>query len=130
MIPLLGPIAATRNRYAAPSWNEGRAIKPAASTASIVLTAAPHTSANRAWDPAGAVDVRNIQVVSYSEIRGSNEADGSYADELVIGGVTYEVTKAIRQPAFLGQPEHWVIDAVRVQTLLPEPGVEPPEEEP
>ncbi len=124
MIPLLGqdPVdPPVRLRYGAPTIVNYQPVRPAPTSATINATVVPATWSTQQRAPNG-VAVRDlVTIASYDELRTAVEG-GAYADRLVVDGVTYEVQWTMRQPPFLGQPEHWEADGLKVQTIeVPEP---------
>lgn len=124
MIPLLGATNVTRLRYPAPTVVAHQRVRGEATSTTIRATVAPASWQTQQRAPNG-VAVRDlVSIASYDELRAATEG-GAPADRITVDGVTYEVQWTQRQPPFLGQPEHWEADAVRVQALtVAEPVVE------
>lgn len=124
MIPLLGTTTVTRLRYPPPTVVQHQRVRGAPTSTSIRATVAPASQRTMARAPEGIAVGDLVTIASYDEIRAATEG-GAPADRVVAGGVTYEVQAVTHQPPFLGQPEHWEADALRLQAIeVPEPEIE------
>lgn len=111
MIPLLGATLLTIYRFlGAPiDTTSGTTLRPRPTTVTITGTLAPATRAQRKQLPDGVTVENSAMMVSYQEVLSSrDQCEGNrFGDRLVFAGRQYECVEVIRQPPFLGQPEHW-----------------------
>lgn len=117
MIPLLGRTTITLLRYGAPVNVNGRPARPAATTSLIPATVTPVSEDQTTIGPGGKRSPGKIKIVTYSEVRAASDSGDHYADRVVVFDTTYEILFVHRAAAFLGQPTHWVADAMEVQPL-------------
>lgn len=123
MIPLLGSETMTRSRYAAATWVDGLPIRPTPTTLAFYASRVP-LSRRKQQLPDGIRANETVYLISYTELL--TASDGVYADRVTIGSVVYEVIESEERPAFLNQPKHWQVLAVRVQAEIGPQGTPPP----
>lgn len=125
MIPLLAPQTVTLLRYGPPTVYQGRPVRAAPTTSTIAGSVQPVPDSARQWLPSGASTENTIMVYTYQEVV-TSEDGGNYADRIEFDGIEYDVVKVKVFPAFLGQPRHWELYAVRVSGIQPQYGNPPP----
>lgn len=114
---LLGVGTVTRLRYADSTVVAHKFVRGQETSARIQATFAPASSRTMKRAPNGVSVTDMVDYVTYSEVRAAVEG-GHPADRLKDKcGVTYEPLWVIRQPPFLGEPEHWEGAALKLQNL-------------
>lgn len=117
MISLLGAVTVTVARYGVVTRDAtGAAVRPAPTSLSVLATVNTAPARDLRWLPDGLDASAVVKLVTYTELR-TAIAGAALPDRLTIPGWTgtFDVIKTERSPAFLGQPQSWLVWATRVQ---------------
>jgi hypothetical protein len=110
---ILGLESVTLNRRAAGTrGSNGRYVEGALTSSTIRASVQPMTDRDLRTLPEGERHLDQKKVYTESEIRTASQHDGTTADQLVVGGVTYEVRQVEQQRSIL---PHYKGRIVRVQ---------------
>jgi ribosomal protein S2 len=110
---ILGLESVTLRRYAAGTRDSnGRFTPGALTTSTIQASVQPMTDRDLRTLPEGERQLDQKKVYTTTEIRTGSQHDGTTADQLVVGGVTYEVRQVEQQRSVL---PHYKGRIVRVQ---------------
>lgn len=124
MIPRIGEREVTRLRYGQPTALDAReiAIRPVPTSEPVRITTdqAPQSVIMRA--PQGTHPRDVLFFITYDDVRqgstgGASPTWGTYADRLVVDGVSYDVQEVWTVPAWMGDPTHREGYAIVVQPL-------------
>lgn len=96
---IVGAVALTRRRYAAPSMVGGRSVAGAHTDSAIMASVQPVTGADTEHLPEGQRARVELKVYTTAELRGADA--GQQADDIIVDGQLLEVVEVQRQTSVL-----------------------------